>query len=163
MHTLFDFSMPAATAGWQAIDDAVMGGCSHSQLTHRDDGYAEFSGTVALANGGGFASVRSAEFAPHAHAVTHYLLQVRGDGQHYKFNLRHDPHFDGINYQVQFATTAGVWCTLRLPVAAFQPTVRGRVVTASPLRPQQVCQAGLMTAGRRPGRFALALRWIRSA
>ena len=51
--------------------------------------------------------------------------------------------------------------TVRLPVAEFRPTFRGRVVaTAPPLDPARVRQVGLMIADRQAGSFSLAVRSI---
>ena len=54
---LFDFSQPDELP-WLPIDDAVMGGVSHSEM-RIEDGRAVFAGVVSLDFGGGFASVRS--------------------------------------------------------------------------------------------------------
>ena len=61
--TLIDFSN-ASAAGWQIVNDSVMGGISRSTLQLHEDGYALFSGTVSLENNGGFASVRTRAQAP---------------------------------------------------------------------------------------------------
>ena len=57
---LFRFDTPDVIVGWSAIDDRVMGGRSRSALRKTGAACASFSGEVSLANGGGFASVRSA-------------------------------------------------------------------------------------------------------
>ena len=157
---LFRFDTAAAVADWSAIDDAVMGGVSRSRLRHDPDGHAVFEGEVSLQHGGGFASVRSAAQAlgmPHAQAC---VIEVRGDGKRYKLNLRTDDAFDGVNYQAAFEAPAA-WTRLRLPLAAFAPTFRGRsVLDAAPLDPGRLRQVGLMIADRQAGRFALAVRSI---
>jgi hypothetical protein len=158
---LFDFQAAESTAGWSAIDDAVMGGISSSRLRHDPAGHAVFEGVVSLDNNGGFASVRSRPVELGAPGAVSYVLEVLGDGKRYKLNLRTDDAFDGVNYQAAFETPRDQWTTVRLPVAGFRPTFRGRMVaTAPPLDPARVRQVGLMIADRQVGTFALEVRSI---
>jgi hypothetical protein len=91
-----------------------------------------------------------------------YVLDVRGDGKRHKLSLRTDDAFDGVNYQAAFDAPHDQWTTVRLPVAEFRPTFRGRVVaTAPPLDPARVRQVGLTIADRQTGAFSLAVRSIR--
>ena len=90
-----------------------------------------------------------------------YVLELRGDGKRYKLNLRTDDAFDGLSYQAAFETTAGTWTVLRLQLAAFRATLRGRAVAgAPPLDTVAVRQIGLVITDRQSGSFALALRSI---
>ena len=159
---LFNFEAPLSVGDWSAIDDSVMGGESASRLIHHDAGFAVFQGIVSLARGGGFASVRSRAVDLAAPGALAYALEVCGDGKRYKLNLRTDDVFDGVNYQAAFATTPGRWMTIRLPLAGFAPTFRGRPVTAPPLDPLRVRQLGLMVADRQAGPFELKVRSIRA-
>lgn len=89
------------------------------------------------------------------------MIEVLGDGKRYKLNLRTDDAFDGVNYQALFEPPAGAWALLRLPLADFVPTFRGRrVADAAALDPADLRQVGLMIADRQAGRFALAVRSI---
>jgi hypothetical protein len=158
---MFHFDSAAAVAGWSAIDDRVMGGISSSHLRFDEAGWAVFEGNVSLERNGGFASVRSRPCAFQLAGVSAFRLEVKGDGKRYKLNLRTDDAFDGVNYQAVFAPPAGQWLGVELPLAAFQATFRGRVVSAAePLDPAQVRQVGLMIAERQSGPFSLALRAI---
>ena len=56
---LFRFDAAGSVADFSPIDDRVMGGRSASRLRHDPAGHAVFEGEVSLADGGGFASVRS--------------------------------------------------------------------------------------------------------
>ena len=58
------------------------------------------------------------------------LLEVRGDGRRYKFNLRTDGGFDGITHQASFQPPAGEWTVVRLPLEGFVATWRGRPASA---------------------------------
>lgn len=158
---LIDFSIPEAIEHWSPINDAVMGGISKSRLHFDPAGHAVFSGNVSFANNGGFASVRCAPIQLGVPGATAYLLEVMGDGKQYKFNLRTDDTFDGVNYQCRFRPPADIWTTCRLASVDFLPTWRGKVFPeASPLHPEYVRQAGFMIADRQEGRFSLAIRRV---
>jgi hypothetical protein len=159
--TGFDFTAADSVTGWAPIDDRVMGGISHSHLRHDPAGHAVFEGLVSFERNGGFASVRVQATDLAGEGVTAYLLAVRADGKRYRLNLRLDHGFDGINYQASFLPPVDDWAQLRLPLADFQPTFRGRTLAdAPPLDPARVRQVGLMIADRQGGRFSLALRSI---
>jgi NADH dehydrogenase [ubiquinone] 1 alpha subcomplex assembly factor 1 len=160
---LFRFESPGSVADWSAIDDGVMGGVSRSGLQYDPAGHAVFEGTVSLEHNGGFASVRSRPLDLGLAGAADYLLEVCGDGKRYKLNLRTDDALDGVNYQAAFEAPLGAWTLVRLPVAGFRPTFRGRSVAgAPPLDPARVRQVGLMIADRQAGHFALAVRSIRA-
>lgn len=160
-HKLLEFESATSVDDWFAIDDSVMGGVSNSRLRHDPDGHAVFEGEVSLERNGGFASVRSRPRDLGVAGIAAYLLEVRGDGKRYKLNLRTSEEFDGINYQAGFDAPAGSWKVVRLPLAGFTPTFRGRTVPgAPPLDGNAVRQIGLMIADRQAGEFALAIRWL---
>lgn len=158
---LFRFDTAASVADFSPIDDRVMGGRSASRLRHDPSGYAVFEGEVSLADGGGFASVRSRPLPlGDAQAVT-CRIEVLGDGKRYKLSLRADDHFDGVTYQAAFEPVPGEWTVLRLPLASFVPTWRGRPLEGvSAIRPESLRQLGLIIGDRQAGGFALALRSI---
>ncbi|MER2552558.1 MAG: CIA30 family protein [Thauera sp.] len=162
MHqTLFVFDHPESVVSWSAIDDRVMGGVSRSALRFDPAGHAVFAGVVSADNNGGFASVRSPVSQSPGGAIDALELEVRGDGRHYKLNLRTDRGFDGINYQAAFETSAGTWIRALLPLAAFRPTHRGRpIADAASLHGARIKQLGLMIADRQFGPFELAIRGI---
>ena len=116
---------------------------------------------MSLADGGGFASVRSRSLPlGDAQAVT-CRIEVLGDGKRYKLGLRTDDLFDGVTYQATFEPVSGEWTVLRLPLASFKPTWRGRPIDGgSAVRPESVRQLGLVTGDGQAGVFALALRSI---
>jgi hypothetical protein len=158
---LFRFDTAGSVADFSPIDDRVMGGRSASRLRHDPAGHAIFEGEVSLADGGGFASVRSRPLQLGDAQAMVCRIEVRGDGKRYKLNLRTDDLFDGVTYQAIFEPVPGEWTVLRLPLASFAPTWRGRPVAgASAFRPESLRQLGLAIADRQAGAFALALRSI---
>jgi NADH dehydrogenase [ubiquinone] 1 alpha subcomplex assembly factor 1 len=158
---LFRFDTAASVADFSPIDDRVMGGRSASRLRHDPAGHAVFEGEVSLEEGGGFASVRSRPLPLGDAQAATCRIEVLGDGKRYKLNLRSDDLFDGVTYQAMFGPVPAEWTVLRLRLATFVPTWRGRPVDGVPaLRPDSLRQLGLTIGDRQAGAFALALRSI---
>lgn len=154
--TLLDFDDAAEAALWRPVDDVVMGGISSSGFDLAEAGIARFSGRVSLEYNGGFASVRTPPRDWNTAGATAFVLRVRGDGHAYKFTLRTGDGFDGIQYQARFTPPAGEWTEVRLPVASFAATFRGRTVPDAPaLDPARVRALGLMISDRQAGPFEL--------
>lgn len=159
--TLFDFADPAEVDAWKPIDDRVMGGISQSRLRHDPAGHAVFAGNVSLERNGGFASVRSTPAGRGKAGAQSCLVETRGDAKRFKLNFLTEDYFDGLNYQATFTPDPNRWQTLRIPLASFRPTFRGREVAGAPtLDPARIRQVGLMIAERQAGPFALAIRRI---
>lgn len=158
---LLDFDDAADVRLWTPVNDVVMGGISRGEFTQAQPGIARFSGRVSLENSGGFASVRTAPRAWHTAGATAFVLRVRGDGKRYKFTIRTDDGFDGIQYQCRFEPPASEWQEVRLPVDAFVATFRGRAVPgAPPLATARARTLGLMISDRQAGEFELRIDWI---
>jgi len=158
---LFDFADPTAVVAWHAIDDRVMGGQSQSCLRHDPKGHAVFEGKVSLERNGGFASVRSSPGERGQIDAAACLIELRGETRQFKLSLFTDDGFDSLNYQASFAATGNDWQTLRLPLATFRASFRGRDIPATPiLDPARIRQVGLMIATRQAGPFTLDIRRI---
>ena len=156
MATLIDFSTPAQLASWRSINDVVMGGRSSSRCTATGKGML-FSGTVSFENRGGFASIRSAHVELDPAGSRGLRLHCRGDGKRYKLSLRLDRAFDGISWQVHFATD-GSWQDIAFPWQAFRPSYHGREVTSPPaFDPARIASVGFLIADRQEGPFRLEL------
>jgi hypothetical protein len=158
---IYCFDTPASTQNWQAVNDGVMGGLSVSRLRFDSAGHAVFEGEVSLENNGGFASVRASHLDLGCADTLAYGLTAWGDGHTYKLNFRTDSSFDGVNYQAAFTPAPGLWTQTILPLAAFEPSFRGRLVQgAQALQPGAVRQVGLMISNRQAGAFRLMVKSI---
>lgn len=143
---------------WRSLDDTVMGGISASRMAATEDGI-RFEGTVSLENNGGFASVRRA-LSPDLPPLRAIRLTVRGDGNRFQARLRTDEGARGIAWRHVFPTTGEVQ-QLEIPVEAFEPVFRGRVLAdAGPLDPGAIRELGFMTAQKHAGAFALDIHQI---
>ena len=158
---VLDFRDPAPAAAWASVDDRVMGGVSASRAEIAPEGLV-FHGTVSLANNGGFASIRAQPREYGLAGATAFVLRVQGDGRTYKLALRTDEAFDGVQYQARFATQAGTWIDVEVPVAAFQPTFRGRAVDAPALDPARIQVFGFLIAERQAGPFRLVVESLQA-
>ena len=86
---------------------------------------------------------------------------MRGGGKQFKLRLLTDDGFDSLNYQASSAPEGDDWQTIRLPLAAFHASFRGRDVPGAPvLDPERIRQVRLMIAARQAGPFALDIRHI---
>ena len=159
---ILDFRDPLEACGWQAIDDRIMGGCSHSQPEYIDSVGLRFTGTVSLENNGGFASIRSKSGQWDLGAYSGLKLRLRGDAKTYKLSLRTDLFFDGVSYQIAFTTEKDSWQEIFLPFEAFRPTHHGvSLTTVAPLNRHNITSYGLFIADHQKGAFQLDVAWVK--
>ncbi len=157
---ILDFSLPAS-CNWGSVDDRIMGGCSQSYPEHIDSAGLRFAGTVSLENNGGFASIRSNSADYDLGEYSGIKLRLRGDGKSYKLSLQTDLFFDGISYQVTFATQTDSWQEISLPFESFIPTHHGiKLSTGAPLDKSSIKSFGLFIADNQAGSFQLDIAWI---
>ncbi|MGL4896541.1 CIA30 family protein [Shewanella sp.] len=169
---LFDFKELDAAKSWYGVNDTVMGGLSRSKLMISPLGYGVFSGHVSLANGGGFASVRS-EFAPiDVSAYSGIFLELDGNRpKHYKVNLKdvHTPQSTVYQAMMPLAShqTFGLdgtsplnWQRIDIPFSAFQPQCRGKAIPRPPLDLCQLTSLGLVIGAQQSGDFSLKIKTI---
>ncbi len=159
---VIDFRDPTQAQGWTSVDDQVMGGVSASQVQATPAGLV-FSGEVSLANNGGFASSRARPRDYGLAGATALILRLQGDGQTYKFGIRTDDAFDGVQYQARVTTQAGEWLEVSLPLTAFQPSFRGRQAQALPLDPARIRVFGFLIADRQAGPFRLLVESLQAS
>jgi uncharacterized protein YbjT (DUF2867 family) len=145
---LFDFTKPSTELKntWGAVDDVVMGGVSQSQIQLVEE-TALFAGNVSTANSGGFASVRTKNFAPpfNLSGYEGVELRLKGDGKRYKFLLRTETQWDGVAYSYSFNTEANTWIDVRIPFAQMIAVFRAKTLKDSPQIDQsKICSFQLM-------------------
>jgi monofunctional biosynthetic peptidoglycan transglycosylase len=157
---VFDFADPSRAAAFAPIDDVVMGGRSSSRVG-AEAGRLVFTGEVSLAQGGGFASIRSRSERLGLAGHDGLVLRLRGDGHRYKVNLCHHEAVDGLTWQAPFETVAGDWRELVLPFAAFAPRLRGTPrPEAGPVDPGRLGTLGFLISDRQAGPFRLEVEWV---
>lgn len=171
---IFDFTKPRPEFAniWGSLDDVVMGGVSHSNFILLEKS-ALFAGNVSTANSGGFVSLRTRNFEPSLDlsAFTSISLQVKGDGQRYKFFLRDSTGWDSLAHSFAFDTAENAWLTITIPFSQFTPVFRARSVPDAPqlntkaIRSMQLMLSkfeldGELNPSFRAGKFALEIAQI---
>lgn len=161
MPRLMSFDDRAAEPRWVAVNDGVMGGRSRGGPALAD-GHLQFRGELSLANNGGFSSIRTVGQGFDFSGATAVVLRVRGDGRPYQLRLATDARYRGmsVSYGDEFATEAGQWIEVRVPLQTLEPTVRGYRLDGPPFEPSRVREIGLLIADEREGAFALDVDWI---
>lgn len=161
MRLLMDFEGASQAERWIAVNDGVMGGLSSGGPIIAN-GRLEFAGELSLANNGGFSSVRSVGRHFDLSDATQVVLRVRGDGRRYQLRLATDARYRGsaVSWGAEFATTAGRWIEVRVPLASLTPTVRGQRLQGPPMDASKVREIGLLIGDEREGPFALSVDWI---
>ena len=154
--TLFDFSRPTDAALFESINDGVMGGVSSSRLVY-EGGFIHFRGTLSLAQGGGFASVRTKIKEVDLSRFEGLSLRFRGDGKVYQLRLQTDAA-DAF-YAAEFEALPE-WQTLHMPFHSFLPVYRGQPAENAPeINLARIVSFGLMISGAQAeaGAFGLEL------
>ncbi|MCH1930791.1 CIA30 family protein [Shewanella sp. A25] len=170
---LFDFKELDTAQSWYAVNDTVMGGLSRSKLTISPLGYGIFSGHVSLANGGGFASVKSDFDQLDLSGYTGIYLELDSDrGKQYKVNLKDADTPQSTVYQAPMpdeptlqafgviGASAINWQRIEIPFHDFAPQCRGRPIQRAPLDLTRLCSLGLVIGAQQGGDFSLKIKAI---
>jgi NADH dehydrogenase [ubiquinone] 1 alpha subcomplex assembly factor 1 len=158
-HVLFDFTQPDERP-WPPIDDAVMGGVSHSEM-RIENGRAVFAGVVSLDFGGGFSSVRSSPGSWDLSAFTGIKALLRGDERRYKLILKSNAGLDGVNWQASFQTRCDRRQIVRIRFQDMAPFYRGsRVSNAPPFDARHIATFGFLISDKQAGPFRLEIERI---
>lgn len=161
MKTLLSFDAGADEPRWVAVNDGVMGGRSQGG-PELAEGRLRFAGVLSLENNGGFSSVRTLGRSFDLSGARAVVLRVRGDGRTYQLRLATDASYRGItvSWGGEFATVAGQWTEVRVPLAGLRPSVRGVALQGPSMDPARVRELGLLLGDKRAGPFQLDVDWI---
>lgn len=157
--TLFDFGTEAEVRSWFTVNDDVMGGISRARLVPAGSGIARFEGALSLENNGGFATIRSKASDLELEGATALRLRVKGDGRTYWFSaLTTDRRSEIRTWQKKFATEAGVWQEITIPIDELVLTVMGRRLPTAPrLAPSDIRSFAFGIADKDETPFALEI------
>ena len=156
---LFEFD-GADPGRWVAVHDTVMGGRSDGGAEIRD-GVLRFSGTLSLANNGGFASMRNA-IAADLTGHSGIRLRVRGDGRSYGLRLQTEARYFGraVSWSGEFATEAGQWVDVDVPFDSLSAGFRGRSLDGYEFDPARIELIGVLLGDKNEGPFLIEIDWI---
>ena len=159
---LFDFTGANAAKEWQAVNDGVMGGVSEGKFKITDAKTMEFSGTLSLANNGGFASVRSKAKKLDLEKGDTLVTKVKGDGREYTLNLYPNRSRTAFSYRATVQTKKDEWIEVKVPLDEFEATSFGRVVReAGAVKPEEVSSVGFLLGDKKAGPFKMEIEWIK--
>ena len=160
---VFDFLISASADGWRVTNDTVMGGVSSGELAW-SDGMLVFTGDLSLANGGGFASIRSPAIEPQVArgwaARSGIRVQVDGDGRTWTLEVRTDNESGG--WIRSFPTSVTGTTDVELTWASFEPVTRflqPRTV-GEPLDPARIVTVAFYLVDGIEGPYRLGVRSI---
>ncbi len=158
--SLFDFSRPASSKAWVAVNDGVMGGRSQGGPAFQE-GVLSFSGTLSLENSGGFSSVRH-DVALDLSGYVGLVMKVKGDGRAYQLRLQTDSRYAGwpIAYSAEFATREGEWIEVEVLFKTLRAGFRGRRLSGYTFDPARISSISLMLADKQAGPFRLDVEKI---
>ena len=141
-----------------------MGGVSTGKLAWTN-GVLVFSGELSLANGGGFASMRSPEIDPqqasHWASTAGPRVEVDGDGRTWTVEVRTDDNSGG--WISSFPTSPDSLTDVELPWASSAPVTRFLQPRATdvPLDPARILSPAFYLVDGTAGPFRLGVRSIR--
>ncbi|MFT4514968.1 MAG: transforming growth factor-beta-induced protein, partial [Planctomycetota bacterium] len=149
--------------GWQTVLDGVMGGRSSGRVRITPEGTVSFAGKLSLENNGGFSQMRRQVKGEQLANTDGLVLEVRGDGRTYNFDIRvANARMMAGGFQQQFKTVADKWVEVTLPFEDFQLQSFGRIIKRAPkLNPSLIESVGVTLSDKKPGDFQLELRSIK--
>jgi len=156
-----DFPIMDDASRWTVINDGVMGG--RSQAAVEDQGTSIlFSGTLSLANNGGFSSYRSPWQQLDLSNMEGIEIRVKGDGRSYGFSLDSNKRWYMPNHKTTFDTKAGEWMTIQVPLKQFDLLRIGEVVRTGSERKEfsKIQRMGFILSDKKPGAFSLEIDYV---
>ena len=156
----FRLDFQDGVGAWSTVLDGVMGGRSTGRVSQPEPGMLRFSGELSLENNGGFSQMRTAVREGALDGAEGLVLEVRGDGRTYNFDVRQSTvRTMAGSYQQSFSTRDGEWTTVRLPLSEFTLYSFGRKVRrARSLDAENIESIGVTLSDKKAGPFAVATR-----
>lgn len=159
---VIDFSKDQSATDWYVVLDRVMGGASNGELAFTDQG-AVFSGSVSLANNGGFASIRSPFGDYDLSIFSQVEIRYRLVGQGFALTLNNYKRFYLPRYKHALAETGTEWTTSVLKFSEFDKVRRGEVLEGRPSSGElrEVIRLGLISNQKKAGEFKLEVNYLK--
>lgn len=157
--TIFDFTPDSDISDWRTVDDTVMGGVSDGNFKVNEEGHGVYSGTVSLANNGGFSSLRYRMPSIRIEGSTKAVLRIKGDGKNYQFRTKTDDN-DRYSYVSSFETS-GEWEEVEIELHKMKPQWRGRRLDMEDYPAEMLSELAILIGNKRAEDFQLELDWIK--
>ncbi len=153
--TIIDFNKNTSLIGWRVVDDVVMGGQSNGDFKLNNEGYAVFSGTVSIANNGGFSSLRHRFDKLNVSKFESIKIRVKGDGNTYQFRVKPN-QFNQFSYTTYFQTTTE-WETIEIKLTNLTPTFRGNILDMDNYNGKELEEIGFLIGNKKNQEFKLII------
>lgn len=160
---IHDFS-PQSAKQWKVVDDGVMGGQSKGNFYINKAGSGVFSGSVSLANNGGFTSIRHDLSRKLNRESKTFRIRLKGDGKNYQFRIKTDlqesgrKDFFSFFYEIK---TNQQWQEIEIPFSKMKATFRGRLLDKEPYLGSDLYEIGFLIANKKAEDFNLEIDWIK--
>lgn len=153
---MIDLTQQQARLNWRISNDGVMGGESHGAILFEPD-RGLFTGNISLANNGGFSSV-FCNIEPLSQEIDAVTVDIAGDGHKYQLRMMTVINGQRLYYLHEFSTVTGLRQKLRLDLADFQATFRGRQIPNAPtLKSEYIAEVGFLLNAKQAGAFSLSV------
>ena len=150
------------TCDWYVVVDQVMGGQSNAVL-EQSESSATLSGSISLANNGGFASIRTPFSRFDLSGYTQVTLRYRSTGPSFAMSLNNYRRFYHPKFKHSLPTTGGQWSTVTLQLKDFYKVRLSEKLGDSPTDEElaKVIRLGLITDQKIAADFSLELDFMR--
>ncbi len=157
----FDFGKEKAGTDWQVIVDGVMGGLSTGKKELSENSLL-FTGTISLANNGGFSSVRTPFGNYDLSPYQQVKIKYRSNGGVFGLMLERYQRFYYPYYDYKLPHTQGEWQTIRIDLSDFDE-IRLADKTGNKLQPEalsEIIRIGFMKLDKKEGDFMLEVEYV---
>ena len=155
---IFEFDKSCNIDAWQVVDDIVMGGKSHSEISLNKDGNGVFKGIVSIENNGGFSSISLNLNKIETTLNKTISLKLKGDGSVFQLRVKRSK-YERHSYVFNFKTT-GNWEIIEIPLEEMTPSFRGFKLDISNFNQDDIQQIGFLKASKKNTPFRLEISHI---
>lgn len=140
---------------WKIVNDTVMGGQSSSDIRNNLSGHLLFSGSVSVANNGGFCMIKKVLIKPTSNTVKICRITLKGDGKKYQVRLKKKLS-DKESYVTSISTN-GKLQYFDLKINSFQSQFRGQKLDMPPLQYQPIEEIGFLIGNQVAETFEISI------
>ncbi len=140
--------------GWFVVVDGVMGGLSSGKIESNAEGM-RLSGSVSLANNGGFSSVRTRYERIDLSTSTEVLIRYRSVGQSFAITLNNYRRFWRPQFKAFLPETNGEWVERIIPFVDFKKMRFDSILGDGPSEKElaNIIRLGLISNDKKEGPF----------
>lgn len=156
-----DFGDACGACDWFVVVDGVMGGRSTGSLATQASSVV-LSGTISLANRGGFSSIRTPYGRYDLSGFETVEIRYRSIGQSFAFTLNNFRRFYRPKFKHVLPVSNGEWRTAKLSLSDFKKVRLSQPLDESPSKEElaKIIRLGLISNDKQAGEFELEVDYI---